>query len=285
MPGTFSPPPRFSDSDMHQGTCVTHVPWCMPGSLIIGFLWSWWRGKRSRHSRRMRNPQFYASGKRAMSWYHHGFLVILQRLHAVSTVVSIVITYLLVSCHPHALPGPISLPHVVSRDVEFRGYHLPKGAMVIANLYNTLRDDQNWEDPLEFRPERWLDENGALRRHAAFIPFSMGKMHPTHTIFCQIPCDAVYIHKNIHKAHPIARPLGQGIGCLLWIQPLMYVLPQSLSCHVQIHVMLDRAMKVLDCISQSSFVEELAKDSPYFARKGEEWGVVRESCLTKVLPL
>ena len=29
MPGTFSPPPRVSDPDMHNGTCVTHVPWCM----------------------------------------------------------------------------------------------------------------------------------------------------------------------------------------------------------------------------------------------------------------
>ena len=25
MPGTFSPPPRVSDPDMHHGTCVTHV--------------------------------------------------------------------------------------------------------------------------------------------------------------------------------------------------------------------------------------------------------------------
>ena len=33
MPGTFSPPPRVSDPDMHHGTCVTHVPWCIPGSL------------------------------------------------------------------------------------------------------------------------------------------------------------------------------------------------------------------------------------------------------------
>ena len=33
MPGTFSPPPQASDPDMHHGTCVTHVPWCMPGSL------------------------------------------------------------------------------------------------------------------------------------------------------------------------------------------------------------------------------------------------------------
>ena len=31
MPGTFSSPPRI---------CVTHVQWCMPGSLTSGFLWS-----------------------------------------------------------------------------------------------------------------------------------------------------------------------------------------------------------------------------------------------------
>ena len=66
MPGTFSSPVRVSDPDMHHGTCVTHVPWCMPVSLTSGFLWSRWRGKRSRHSRRMRNPQFYISGKRPM---------------------------------------------------------------------------------------------------------------------------------------------------------------------------------------------------------------------------
>ena len=54
MPGTFSPPPRVSDPDMHHGMCVTHVPWCMSGSQTCGLLWSRWRGKRSRHSRRMR---------------------------------------------------------------------------------------------------------------------------------------------------------------------------------------------------------------------------------------
>ena len=26
MPGTFSPSPQVSDPDMHDGTCVTHVP-------------------------------------------------------------------------------------------------------------------------------------------------------------------------------------------------------------------------------------------------------------------
>ena len=55
-----------SDPDMHHGTCVTHVPWCMPGSLTSNFLWGQWRGKHSRHSRRMRKPQFYVSDKRPM---------------------------------------------------------------------------------------------------------------------------------------------------------------------------------------------------------------------------
>ena len=66
MPGTFSSPPRVSDPDMNHGTCVMHVPWCIPGSLTSGFLLGRWRVKRSRYSRRMRNPQFYLSGKRPM---------------------------------------------------------------------------------------------------------------------------------------------------------------------------------------------------------------------------
>ena len=72
MPGTFSPPPQVSYPDMHHGTCVTHVPWCMPGSLTSGFLLSRRRGKRSRHSRRMRNPQFYVSGKRPIVCHNCG---------------------------------------------------------------------------------------------------------------------------------------------------------------------------------------------------------------------
>ena len=45
MPGTFSPSPQVSDPDMHHGTCVTHVPWCKPGSLTSGLLWNRRRGK------------------------------------------------------------------------------------------------------------------------------------------------------------------------------------------------------------------------------------------------
>ena len=65
------PPQIVSELDMHHGTCMTHMPWCMPGSLTGGFLLSRWRGKRSLHPRCMRNPQYYVSGKRPMEAVQH----------------------------------------------------------------------------------------------------------------------------------------------------------------------------------------------------------------------
>ena len=68
MPGAFPSPTRVSDPDMHHGICITHVPWCMPGLLTSGLLWSRWQGNRFWHSRRMRNPQCFVSGKRTMGY-------------------------------------------------------------------------------------------------------------------------------------------------------------------------------------------------------------------------
>ena len=54
----------------HRGlaipTCTAARAWRMPGSPTNDFLLSRWRGKRSRHSRRMHTPQFCVSGKRPM---------------------------------------------------------------------------------------------------------------------------------------------------------------------------------------------------------------------------
>ena len=57
----------FAHAPPHHGTCVTHVPWCIPGSLTSCFLWSRWREKRSWHSRRLRNPQCCVFGLRPMN--------------------------------------------------------------------------------------------------------------------------------------------------------------------------------------------------------------------------
>ena len=43
--------PQVSDPGMHHGTCMTHVPWCMSGSLTLVGIENLYR-----HSQRMRNP-------------------------------------------------------------------------------------------------------------------------------------------------------------------------------------------------------------------------------------
>ena len=59
--------PPVSDPGMHHGTCVTHVPWCMSGTRGDG-------EKCFQQFRRMRNPQFYTSGKRPMGHRHSGYI-------------------------------------------------------------------------------------------------------------------------------------------------------------------------------------------------------------------
>ena len=46
-----------------------------------------------------------------------------------------------------------------------------------------------------------------------------------HTVRCHYSSSLT----NIHNRHPLACPLGRGMGCLLWSQHLIDILPQVLS--------------------------------------------------------
>ena len=60
--------------------------------------------------------------------------------------------------------------------------------------------------------------------------------------------NAVNCLTNIYKIRPKARPLGRGMGCLLWTQHLMDIRPQSLQLYRQYLAILDRVITALDCI-------------------------------------
>ena len=69
---------------------------------------------------------------------------------------------------------------------------------------------------------------------------------------CHIQCGVVITPStNFHKMHPIARPLawGRGMRCPLWDQTVVYTLPQSLLWYMQYHVILDRVITALGCIT------------------------------------
>ena len=66
----------------------------------------------------------------------------------------------------------------------------------------------------------------------------------------QLRCryNAVSFLKNLHKIHSIARPIGRGMGRLLWIETLIYILSLSVQCCVQYHLVLDRVITAPYCI-------------------------------------
>ncbi|XP_046583411.1 cytochrome P450 2J6-like [Haliotis rubra] len=71
--------------------------------------------------------------------------------------------------------APVSALHTVPYDVHFRGFNFPKGVPVALMLDSVLQDPDVWVDPDQFRPERFLDDKGKIRKNDEFIPFSLGR--------------------------------------------------------------------------------------------------------------
>ena len=66
MPGTFSPPPTSKELASYRSRHASRHVRGARAVMHVGIDNPRWRGKRSRHSRRMRNPKFCVSGKRPM---------------------------------------------------------------------------------------------------------------------------------------------------------------------------------------------------------------------------
>ena len=62
----------------------------------------------------------------------------------------------------------------LSLRIEFRGYEIPKGTIIFANLYKVHHNPEYWEKPDEFYPEHFLDKDGSVKTPEAFIPFGIG---------------------------------------------------------------------------------------------------------------
>lgn len=81
--------------------------------------------------------------------------------------------------HP---PAHFVLPHTVTHDTELGGYTVPKDAVVNFLVSNMNMDPEVWEDPMDFKPERFLSADGILEefditgsREIKMMPFGAGR--------------------------------------------------------------------------------------------------------------
>ncbi|VDP41632.1 unnamed protein product [Heligmosomoides polygyrus] len=70
---------------------------------------------------------------------------------------------------------PLNLLHETTRDVQIGEFHLPEKTTVVAQISTVLYDEEIFPDPYAFKPSRFIDENGKLKKVDELIPFSIGK--------------------------------------------------------------------------------------------------------------
>ncbi|XP_072022819.1 cytochrome P450 2U1-like, partial [Amphiura filiformis] len=71
--------------------------------------------------------------------------------------------------------APLGVPHFCGEGTTIGPYTIPKGSIVLPNLWAIHHDPDLWVNPDEFNPERFLDEDGELQEKEELIPFSIGR--------------------------------------------------------------------------------------------------------------
>lgn len=61
-----------------------------------------------------------------------------------------------------SLIAPLGFFHSAVEDTNVAGYQIPKGTLVIGNLYGKHNNPKVWQSPREFRPERFITEAGTF---------------------------------------------------------------------------------------------------------------------------
>jgi cytochrome P450 len=61
---------------------------------------------------------------------------------------------------------------MATRDLEYKGFHIPKGSLLAYSIYATHRQESIFSDALQFKPERWLE--GKKLDTFDYLPFGYG---------------------------------------------------------------------------------------------------------------
>uniref|UniRef100_A0A803J3I8 Uncharacterized protein n=1 Tax=Xenopus tropicalis TaxID=8364 RepID=A0A803J3I8_XENTR len=70
---------------------------------------------------------------------------------------------------------PLNVPRKVTKDVQFRGYCIPKDTEIYPLLCTVHHDAKYFSSPYEFNPSHFLDEQGKFKKNNAMMAFSAGK--------------------------------------------------------------------------------------------------------------
>ena len=71
--------------------------------------------------------------------------------------------------------APTALLHSTTATTHLESYVLPKGTHILPNLTAVLMDPNVFPNPDQFKPERFLNQDGTFVPHPNVVPFGVGK--------------------------------------------------------------------------------------------------------------
>jgi cytochrome P450 len=71
-------------------------------------------------------------------------------------------------------PPSFAMSRTTACDVDYDGYHFPKGSNLLISQWTLHRDPDLWDQPDSFRPDRFLPEQAAALDKFQYLPFGAG---------------------------------------------------------------------------------------------------------------
>ncbi|KAK7688870.1 hypothetical protein QCA50_007560 [Cerrena zonata] len=132
--------------------------------------------------------------------------------------------------------APLGVPHYTSTDDIYRGYHIPKGSVVIGSVWQILHDPDQYPEPERFKPERYLSSDGSLNLDiqdpgVACFGFGRricpGKYLAENTLFLAIACTL-----HLFDIKPAKGPNGESLTTELRMHDNFVPQPKAFPCSI-----------------------------------------------------
>ncbi|KXN86289.1 O-methylsterigmatocystin oxidoreductase [Leucoagaricus sp. SymC.cos] len=119
---------------------------------------------------------------------------------------------------------PTAVPHCSTKDDVHEGFYIPKGSLIIPNIWKFMHDPRTYRKPDEFRPERFLvsDNGGATEQDPRDLCFGFGRrvcpgIHFADAlvfIVCAMSLATLDIEKTLVDGRPVEPVLEYSTGTI-----------------------------------------------------------------------
>ncbi|XP_021002034.2 cytochrome P450 18a1 [Parasteatoda tepidariorum] len=127
--------------------------------------------------------------------------------------------------------GFVRIPasRIAIEEINIKGYTIPKGSYICSNLWAIHHDPNYWKEPMKFKPERFLSDDGKKlsKSPPSFAPFSIGRRNCPGGVTAWM--EILSYFTEIMKYYEVTTAPGEKVDFTATTGLIAALLPQRLS--------------------------------------------------------